>query len=541
MAPHRPPRRVPPWSRATAVRVTALAAAVTGWRGAMDFFCPAGTRTASVTGPSQRPRASLQLRRPHATPGRRAASQAGADEDRPGAESEADQEKAAPKVDVASKREMLRFALPALGIYLADPIMSNIDNGFVGRFGGTSALAALNPGTVVANNLLYLFSAILNSATTGLVARAWSDKRRGPELARRELARTVSFAWTVGSALTVIYLVGSPWALRQLGTPAEVIGQAADYARIRGLVSWAVLSQSVCLSALLATRDAVTPLRVVLTAALCNFAGDWLLCCWPFQWGVAGAAAATSISTLVGFCLMLGALSRKGIMPDIRVPRLDDAGPVLEYAGPLFVIISARVIGFSSMGITAATLGTVPLAAYQVLISIFVFFAFFAAPLSQTAQSMMPALIEAGDKSGARRLLTNLALLGSVVGAAVGVVSYVTLHYGARVFTGDAAVLHAIVEASPSACIAVSCLLLSSPLEGTLVAARDFSFIVPAQITASIIQLALLYAIRHYDLGLKYVLLTFAVRLVYTIILFHIRMLLGLGPLGKVLQRKSDK
>ena len=67
-----------------------------------------------------------------------------------------------------------------------------------------------------------------------------------------------------------------------------------------GLVSWASLAQGVCLSAILATRDALTPLKVVFTAAALNCLGDLLFCCYR-PWGVAGAAAATALSTLAGF------------------------------------------------------------------------------------------------------------------------------------------------------------------------------------------------------------------------------------------------
>ena len=100
----------------------------------------------------------------------------------------------------------------------------------------------------------------------------------------------------------------------------------------KGLVSWASLAQGVCLSAILATRDAVTPLKVVLTAALLNCLGDLLLCCWPLQRGVAGAAWATALSTLMGFSLMLRALQRKQILPSFRLRALKEAQPVLEYA-----------------------------------------------------------------------------------------------------------------------------------------------------------------------------------------------------------------
>lgn len=70
-----------------------------------------------------------------------------------------------------SKRNMLGFALPALGIYLSNPLLSNIDNAFVGRTVGTQGLAALSPATICTDQMLYLFS-FLGRATTGMVARA---------------------------------------------------------------------------------------------------------------------------------------------------------------------------------------------------------------------------------------------------------------------------------------------------------------------------------------------------------------------------------
>lgn len=52
-------------------------------------------------------------------------------------------------VNEASKRQMLGFAIPALGIFLCNPLLSNIDNAFVGRMSGTSGLAALSPGKYI--------------------------------------------------------------------------------------------------------------------------------------------------------------------------------------------------------------------------------------------------------------------------------------------------------------------------------------------------------------------------------------------------------
>ena len=43
-----------------------------------------------------------------------------------------------------TKRDMLKFYGPALGIFMASPLMSNIDNAIVGRAAGVGALAALS-------------------------------------------------------------------------------------------------------------------------------------------------------------------------------------------------------------------------------------------------------------------------------------------------------------------------------------------------------------------------------------------------------------
>jgi hypothetical protein len=72
-----------------------------------------------------------------------------------------------------SKRAMLTFAIPALGIYLCNPLLSNIDNAFVGQTIGTIGLAALSPATICIDQMLYLFN-FLGRATTGIVTRAYA-------------------------------------------------------------------------------------------------------------------------------------------------------------------------------------------------------------------------------------------------------------------------------------------------------------------------------------------------------------------------------
>ena len=144
----------------------------------------------------------------------------------------------------------------------------------MGRFDGTIGLAAMNPGTILSDYLLYLFI-FLPRATVGLVARA---RARGKEEARKELGCVLSAALLIGAGLTLLLVLGAPVLLGMLGVSPSLRFAAGRYVMIRGTVAWATLMQSVALSGLLACRDSITPLKVVATAACLNFAGDWLFC-----------------------------------------------------------------------------------------------------------------------------------------------------------------------------------------------------------------------------------------------------------------------
>lgn len=420
-----------------------------------------------------------------------------------------------PEAGGISKTSMLKFALPALAIYLAAPVMSNVDNAVVGRFSGTAELAALSPGTVIGNNAVFLFISVLSSATTGLVARAWSGGSGddAPGRVKAQLAKTLSVTWAVGLATTAFFAVGTPWALRMIGTPSSILDKAVTYARITGLASWANLGQSVCLSALLATRDAVAALKVVASGQLVNLVLDLLFCCWPFRFGIAGAATATSISMIVSFCLMLRALRHKRFLPGLKLPSWADAEPIREYAGPLFVISAARIFGFSLMALTAAKMGTAALAGYQVIISVFIVFVFVTGPLSQTAQSMMPSLIDKGDSPALRRTFKNILVLAASVGFVASVLFFATLVFGTSAFTSDALVLKEVHGAAFSSLVPLAILLVLATVDGAMTAAKDFRFIVVYQLIAVLVQAVILAEAGRRGLGLPSVFWSLSIRL----------------------------
>mmetsp|Transcript_15521 Transcript_15521/g.44823 ORF Transcript_15521/g.44823 Transcript_15521/m.44823 type:complete len:543 (-) Transcript_15521:380-2008(-) len=437
----------------------------------------------------------------------------------------------------ASKREMLGFALPALGIYLANPLLSNIDNSFVGKTVGTEGLAALSPATICTDQMLYLFS-FLSRATTGLVSRAYGSKQNDEE--KKEAAATAASApLTVslvsGLLLSIFYALFTPRLLGALNVTPALRESAGAYVLIRGAIAWAALAQSVSLSIMMATRDAITPLKIVGLAAGVNVIGDFLLCVWPFRWGVSGAAAATSFSTLFSSFFMIKALRKKSIAPKIRLPTRKELLGLTEFTGPLLAITVTRLIGFVNMQRTAMTLGVKHLAAYQMSINLVIFFLLFAEPLSQLSQTQLPALVDAEDGQAVKANLKSVLTLGAFTALGVGGIAGLALGFGSPLFTSDLAVQALAKEAAPSVFITVATAIFAVTVDGAMLASRDFGFMLGQGTLTMLLQLFLLKS--AWCSSISAIFTTFTIRLGSYAISSVARAAFGYGKLGKVIKK----
>jgi hypothetical protein len=185
---------------------------------------------------------------------------------------------------LASKevQEMLAFAVPALGMVLADPLMSLIDTACVGRVSSLQ-LAALGPNTALFNFAHNLF-AFLGVATTniiasnslkaaGLDAKTLKHRRAAAE---RTLCNSLTLATACGLVVGTVLLTCGRTLLAGMGTAPELMQPAWEYLSFRALAAPAVLIMSVSQGACLGQQDAWTPFSVLAAAGLLN-AGA--LCC----------------------------------------------------------------------------------------------------------------------------------------------------------------------------------------------------------------------------------------------------------------------
>ncbi|KAI2498401.1 hypothetical protein MHU86_16098 [Fragilaria crotonensis] len=439
-----------------------------------------------------------------------------------------------PQKVIASKRKMMGFAIPALGIFLTNPLLSNIDNAFVGQTVGAAGLAALSPATLCTDQVLYLFS-FLSRATTSLVSRAYAGGNK--EKARQAASAPLVVSLLCGFVLSLLYAVFTPSVLKAMNVNPSIIPSAASYIYWRGAIAWAALAQSCALQVMLATRDAVTPLIIVATAAVFNIVGDSLFCQWPFRWGCAGAAAATSIATLLSSGLMIVALKRKELLPPLRMPNKQELLGLSEFTGPLMAITITRLISFVAMQRRAMTLGLQSLAAYQLSINVVSFFLLFAEPLSQLSQTNLPFLVDANDGDAILANLKSVLILGLGASVCVGAVAFLATRFLTGIVTNDPAVQLLARNSAPAVFWVVNQAILAITVDGAMLASRDFGFLLQVGSLTCLMQLCTLNWCNSVGMLLG----SFAIRLgTYTIAALG-RVALGKGVIGPIILKSLKR
>ena len=240
-------------------------------------------------------------------------------------------------VQAPSTTKIIKFAVPAMGVWLCGPILSMIDTSAVGLLSGTAQQAALNPAVSV-TDYGGLLVAFMYTAATNLIAGAREADKSNVEdgglgevdgrvdkvgkVGRSRTARTLlaslQLALYVGIGFGLILGTFSRQLLRALiGDAATmdpaVFAAANRYVQIRSLGMPAAVAVGTAQSACLGLQDMKSPLYVLLAAALVNACGDALLVGNQNIWigGCSGAAWATVLSQYAALGLFVAWLRTK--------------------------------------------------------------------------------------------------------------------------------------------------------------------------------------------------------------------------------------
>jgi Na+-driven multidrug efflux pump len=241
----------------------------------------------------------------------------------------------AKKIVAPRVSKILKFAIPAIGVWLCGPLLSLIDTSTVGLLAGTTQQAALNPACAVTDYAALLI-AFLFTGTTNMVASAREVESTLTERPQttKALIGAIQLSSYVGAGLGAVLFVFARPLLRAIigndGISPAVFDAAIKYVRIRaiGMPAAAVIgsTQAACLG----MQDIRSPLYVLAAAAGVNFIGDMLFVgsSNPLIGGAAGAAWATVFSQFAALAFFIHWLTNKPTPKAVNV-----SNAILELTG----------------------------------------------------------------------------------------------------------------------------------------------------------------------------------------------------------------
>lgn len=338
------------------------------------------------------------------------------------------------------------------------------------------------------------------TATTNLIATAKGKDSNvgGNTETKKTLVAALRLALIVGILFGSTLAAFAPVLVKMLlgGKVVDpmILTSAIRYVQIRAIGMPAAVVIGTAQSACLGMKDVKGPLLVIAMAGIVNFIGDLLFVPSSFLGGSPGAACATSISQYAALFMFVqwlriapkGNMRKRikspsmGILDNqfnirklLRVPSLPDIKDFLPFMLPVTTTAIGRVSGYVAMShVVSSTLGTVEMAAQQIILSLFMCFIPVCESINLTAQTFMPAIFEKKESDSYDRVGTmkktvlNFSKTGVLYGAFLFIAVLLSPFFSS-LFTQDILVQQSMKVAIPyvAGYFAVSGLVTSG--EGT--------------------------------------------------------------------------
>ena len=337
--------------------------------------------------------------------------------------------------------KILAFSIPLMLSSILQLLFNAADMVVVGRFTGSTALAAVGANASLINLLTNLFIGFSVGANV-MVAQFYGAKKQ------REMSETVHSAIVLslicGCVLLALGIVAAPEILILMGTPEDVLGQAVLYIRIYFSGMPVILLYNFGSSILRAVGDTRRPLYYLLAAGVINIILN-LLFVIGFGIGVAGVALATVISQCVSAALIVRCMmhmeggcrleiKKLGMKRD-QVIQIIRIGLPAGLQGTVFslsnVLIQSSVNAFGSVAMAGNTAAS--------NIEGFIYMAMNA--YHQTALSFCSQNLGAGNYKRIRKVLLECLAMVTFVGLTMGWAAYLFGNQLLGIYSSDPKVI----------------------------------------------------------------------------------------------------
>jgi putative MATE family efflux protein len=382
----------------------------------------------------------------------------------------------------AGGRQIAALAWPALVVLAAEPLYLLFDTAVVGRLGALG-LAGLAIGGLILG-LVASQGTFLSYGTTARSARHFGAGDRPAAVA--EGVQATWLALGLGVLIVVVVQAVAPPLVSAVAGRDNIAQAACAWLRIAIFGAPAILVSLAGNGWLRGVQDTSRPPRYVvagfaLSAVLCPLLVFGML--GMPRWGLAGSAVANCVGQWLAALLFLHALRSE------RIPLRFDGAVLraqLAMGRDLIVRSLAFQACFVSAAAVAARFGAAALGAHQIVLQLWAFLALVLDSLATAAQALVGAALGAGDAGHAK----SVAVRVTVFSAAAAAVLAALLAAGSTVlpglFTGDAAVLAAIVVPWWFLVAQLPIAGIVFALDGVLLGAGDAAFMRTATVVSAL-------------------------------------------------------
>lgn len=196
---------------------------------------------------------------------------------------------------------VIEFAIPILLSNLLQQLYNTLDTVVVGRFVGSTALAAVGSTTALVNLVIGFYIGLSTGA--GVVIAQYYGAKNEEQL-HKSIHTGMAISLASAVIIAVIGVIGAPYFLIWMGTPEAVMNQAVLYLRILfgGVIFMTLYNMGSGI--LRAVGDSTRPLIYLAVCAVLNVVLN-LVFVVGLHMGVTGVAVATIIAQSISSVLVL--------------------------------------------------------------------------------------------------------------------------------------------------------------------------------------------------------------------------------------------
>ena len=218
------------------------------------------------------------------------------------------------------------FALPILLGQIFQQLYNTADALIVGRYLSDAEYAAVTSTGSLVFLLVGFFGGI--SVGAGVVIARYFGAKDENKL-RISVHTTVVFGIAAGLLLTAFGVLFTPWLLKVMGTPPEIMPYSVLYFRLYFAGALGIVLYNLCMGILRAVGDSKHPLYYLIFSSIVNILLD-LLFVGVLRWGVWSAALATAISQMISVLLCMYRLFHYQTSYQLKLRQLRADFPMLR-------------------------------------------------------------------------------------------------------------------------------------------------------------------------------------------------------------------